>query len=93
MERKTGFQAACPSFKLGKSERVVRAWLRKGILQACRCSNGNELKWKGLQNSQFLVQPIVKSQMNRIQRSWKRLQIKFYQPLSLSMQHRATTDE
>jgi DNA invertase Pin-like site-specific DNA recombinase len=28
--------------KLGTSERVVRTWRRKGILQACRCSDGPE---------------------------------------------------
>jgi hypothetical protein len=28
--------------KLGKSERVVRTWRRKGILRACRCSDGHE---------------------------------------------------
>jgi DNA invertase Pin-like site-specific DNA recombinase len=28
--------------KLGMSERVVRAWRRKGILQACRCSDRHE---------------------------------------------------
>jgi hypothetical protein len=28
--------------KLGKSEKVVRTWRRKGILQACRCDDGHE---------------------------------------------------
>jgi len=28
--------------KMGTSERVVRTWRRKGILQACRCSDGPE---------------------------------------------------
>jgi len=28
--------------KLGESEKVVRTWRRKGILQACRCSDGHE---------------------------------------------------
>jgi len=28
--------------KLGTSEKVVRTWRRKGILQACRCSDGHE---------------------------------------------------
>jgi hypothetical protein len=44
-------------------------------------AEGGWLKRKGEQNSQFLVQPVVKSQMNRIQRSWEELQITCYQKL------------